>query len=144
MCHAAHVADHVLTLPPSWRASRPTRVALRYAAVAAVAVALAATHLPRPRTFCLLRATTGLPCPFCGGTTSAADLGRGRIGAAFAASPLAPLLLAAWPLLGNWPLFGNWPAPGWSRSRGLRWAAVAVVLAAAEVWQLRRFGWISG
>jgi hypothetical protein len=109
----------------------------RYAALAALVVALAAVHLrTRPPTLCLLRSTTGVPCPFCGGTTSAARLGSGDLRAAFAASPIAPLMLAAWPLL------GRLRSPAWWRPRAVRWTAVLVVLAGAEAWQLARFGLI--
>ena len=29
-------------------------------------IALASLHIRRPATVCMLRATTGIPCPFCG------------------------------------------------------------------------------
>ena len=108
----------------------------RYSAVAALVIVLAAVHLRRPATFCLLRATTGVPCPFCGGTTSAVRLGSGDVRSAFTASPIAPLMLAAWPLL------GRLRSPDWWRPRAVRWTGLLVVLAAAEVWQLARFGLI--
>jgi hypothetical protein len=107
---------------------------LRYAGVAAVVVVVAAVHVRRPPTFCLLRATTGIPCPFCGGTTSAVRLGHGDLVGAVRASPLAPLLLAAWPVL---DVAGR---PTWWASRRARWTVIGAVLAAAELWQLARFG----
>lgn len=113
------------------------RVGAQAAALVAFIVVLAAVHVRRPSTFCILRATTGVPCPFCGGTTAAVDLGHGRFAAAAAASPLALLLLASAPAL------GVVRAPAWwwrYRRRGV--AIVLVVLAMAEIWQLQRFGLI--
>jgi hypothetical protein len=113
------------------------RIGSRFAVIAVVVVLLAAVHVRRPATFCLLRATTGVPCPFCGGTTAAVDLGTGHVGTAAAASPLALLLLAAWPVVGA----VRTPA-WWWRHRTRIFAAVLVLLAAAEIWQLHRFGLI--
>jgi hypothetical protein len=90
----------------------------------------------RPSTLCTLRAVTGVPCPFCGGTTAAVRLGSGDLGGALRASPLALLVLAIAAAL---PLVRN----PWSRlSRPLGLGAVLVVLAGSELWQLHRFGWI--
>lgn len=111
------------------------RVGVRVVALAAVVVVLAAVHLRRPPTLCLLRATTGVPCPFCGGTTAAVDVGHGHLGAALAASPLGVALLAGWPLLGT-VRAPQW----WWRHRSRLIAAVLAVLALAEIWQLHRFG----
>jgi hypothetical protein len=112
-----------------------TVLGLRYVTVAAVAVVLAAVHLPRrPPTFCVLREFTGVPCPFCGGTTALSQLGRGRIDAALAASPLALLTAITAPALGHVSM------PAWLASRRRRWAVVLVVLAFSEMWQLERFG----
>ena len=114
-----------------------TRAGARVALLATVVVLLAAVHVRRPATFCLLRATTGVPCPFCGGTTAAVDLGNGRLGAAAAASPLALLLLAAWPVA------SAIRAPSWWWRHRARWlAGVLLVLTAAEIWQLHRLGLI--
>lgn len=41
---------------------------------------------------CLARQAVGLPCPFCGLTTSFTFAASGRIGDAFAAAPVGPLL----------------------------------------------------
>ena len=111
-------------------------VALRYLAMAALAVALAALHVRRPATLCLLRATTGIPCPFCGGTTAAVRLGHADVRGAVAASPLALLML------GVWPFVGVVRRPSWWQIRTVRWSVIAVVLVSAEVWQLLRFGLI--
>jgi hypothetical protein len=109
-------------------------VVRRYALLGVLLVALASVHLRnRPASLCLLRSVTGVPCPFCGGTTSAVQLGSGDVRAAFVASPIAPLMLAAWPLVGRWRTASWWP------SRPVRWGLVLAVLALAEVWQLARF-----
>jgi hypothetical protein len=110
-------------------------VLLRGAGLVAGLILLGAVHLRhRPATVCPLRALTGLPCPFCGGTTAAADLGRGRLGAAFLASPLALALAAALPVART-----PWRPPWWGRP-ALRRVVVVGVLVAAELWQLVRFG----
>jgi hypothetical protein len=115
-----------------------TNVAARYAGVALAAVALAALHLKhRPATFCLLRDLTGIPCPACGGTTAAVDLGHGNLSGALSASPLAVGVLALGPLVS-----GLQPPRWWGRRR-TRWLAVCLVLAVSEIWQLVRFGIIS-
>lgn len=146
-CHAARVTaetivcTHEWTLPTPVAAARratPLTVAKRYAAVAIVAVVIGALHIPhRPATLCLFRELTGIPCPFCGGTTAAVRLGHGNLTAALGASPLAVLLLA------TWPLFGAFRAPGWWHSRRARWLVIAAVLIGSEIWQLVRFGIIS-
>lgn len=43
---------------------------------------------------CPLRQATGVPCPFCGMTTSALATAHGDIAAAFAANPFGPVLIA--------------------------------------------------
>jgi hypothetical protein len=114
---------------------RTTVVTVRVLVLCAVAVALGAIHIPgRPRTLCTLRSLTGVPCPFCGGTTAVADLGRGRFVDAVAASPLAVALALALPLRGMASLGRLWTRPG------VRWGVIGVVLVTAELWQLQRFG----
>ena len=112
-------------------------VTLRLALLTAVAVLLAHVRLTgRPSTVCLLRATTGVPCPLCGGTTAAVQLGHGDLGEALRASPLAVLgapVVAALPLLRG--RLDRIPRRG-------AVAGLAIVLTAAEVWQLARFGLI--
>jgi Protein of unknown function (DUF2752) len=113
----------------------PVTVVGRYAAVAATAIVLGALHLPhRPATVCLFREVTGLPCPFCGGTTAAVRLGHANLGGALSASPLAVVLLATWPLM------GAVRPPRWWQVRRHRWLVVGVILVGSEVWQLVRFG----
>jgi hypothetical protein len=111
-------------------------VASRYLGMAVVVVAVAALHVRRPSTLCLLRATTGVPCPFCGGTTAAVRLGHADIRGALAASPLGLLMI------GSWPLMGVVRPPSWWGARTVRWSLIAIVLVSAEVWQLLRFGLI--
>jgi hypothetical protein len=113
------------------------RLAGRYLAVGVLTIGLASLHLRhRPPTVCVFRAVTGVPCPFCGGTTAAVDLGHGDLSGALRASPLALGVLAFLPLA------GRLPSPRWWLNRRVRWLAIAVVLAVAEVWQLSRFGLI--
>ena len=109
-------------------------VALRVALLAAAAVLLAHVRLSgRPSTLCLLRATTGVPCPLCGGTTAAVHVGRGDLASALRASPLAVLgapVLAALPVLR--PRLDRLP-------RRVRLGLLTGSLVAAELWQLARF-----
>jgi hypothetical protein len=92
----------------------------------------------RPASLCLLRTLTGVPCPFCGGTTAAVRLGEGDLRGSLAASPIALPMLLIWPLLG---LAGP---PRWAAARRVRWTAIAVILGGAELWQLARFGFLGG
>lgn len=117
--------------PHAPRAALPA-VAVRYAAIGAFAIGLAALHIRRPTTVCLLRATTGVPCPLCGGTTAVVRLGHGHVVDALRASPLA-VGLVAW-----LPWVGRVRPPSWWQVRGVRVTAVAAVLIGAEVWQLLR------
>lgn len=112
-----------------------TRVPARLALLLGAAVLLAHLRLDgRPSTLCLLRATTGIPCPLCGGTTAAVAIGSGDLAGALRASPLAvagaPFVAALPALRGR---LARVPRPA-------RIGALAVVLVAAEVWQLVRFG----
>src|SRR3954452_24932069 len=67
----------------------------------AASVGLAALRIPgRPHTVCLLRATTGLPCPLCGGTTTAVEIGHGQLVQGFMTSPLVVLAALALVLAG--------------------------------------------
>jgi hypothetical protein len=94
---------------------------------------LAALHLPwRPRTVCLLRLATGVPCPQCGGTTAAVEVGRADLLGALRASPLAVLGAAAFVVS---PLV-RLP----SLSTRATWVLILAVAAAAELYQLVRFG----
>lgn len=111
----------------------------RAMAVVGAAVLLALLVLPwRPPTLCLLRGLTGIPCPFCGGTTAMVQLGRGDVSAALQASPL--VVLAA-------PLWAVWPrlAPALRARidagvlRRASFAALGLALVASQGWQLQRY-----
>jgi Protein of unknown function (DUF2752) len=114
----------------------PRAVVLRrYVVVTGVVLTLGALHLRhRPATLCPFRALTGLPCPFCGGTTAAVRLGHGDLRGAVAASPIAVLLLAAWPFVGT---FG---VPRWWWVPLNRRLIITTIVIFSEVWQLARFG----
>jgi hypothetical protein len=113
----------------------PLPITARALGVVAVALALAAVHLPhRPRTLCLFRTTTGLPCPLCGGTTAVAHLGRGDLTGALAASPLVTAAAFVVPFVGTLRL------PAWATRPAVRLGLLGSVLLAAEIWQLVRFG----
>jgi hypothetical protein len=114
-------------------APRLRSAATRGLVLLAAAVGLALLHLPwRPRTVCLLRASTGIPCPLCGGTTAAVRVGRGDLVGGLRASPLAVLGALAFVTL---PL-ARLPQLG---SRAL-WLLIVTVAVAAEIYQLGRFG----
>ena len=88
-------------------------------------------HLPgRPSTLCALRALTGVPCPFCGGTTAGVRLGHADVLGALRASPLAVVGAIGFALepLGL-PSLGRY-----------RWVVIGLVGLASELWQLSRFG----
>jgi len=126
------------------RWGRPwTQAPLRLFALAAGALFLAALHIRRPATLCTLRATTGVPCPFCGGTTAAVRLGKGDPLGALAASPLALLLFmafVAWPLRVYSALPARWQALGHRRQAQVVLVVAALLLTTGELWQLHRFG----
>jgi hypothetical protein len=114
----------------------------RFAVMGAGAVLLGAVRIPgRPHTVCLLRLTTGIPCPLCGGTTAAVRVGQGHLVAGLAASPLAffgalVLVLAATPV-------GRRAVRAWREQPAtVKVLLGTTVLAAGECWQLARFGLI--
>lgn len=115
----------------------------RTAAFAVGALALANLHLPgRPATVCPLRALTGVPCPFCGGTTAAVNIGRLDLLGALRANPvvvLGAVAAACMPAVMaiNARRHGGWPS--WLTRRTVAGAIVCAV-AFSEVWQLFRFG----
>ncbi|MDX6285572.1 MAG: hypothetical protein QOG53_1057 [Frankiales bacterium] len=119
--------------------SRATAVVtVRALLLAAIAVAVGAIHLPgRPRTLCTLRALTGIPCPFCGGTTAVVELGHARVIDAVAASPLAVAVVGWLPFRSVVSLGRGWRHPM------IRWTLLGAALLAAECWQLQRFGLLS-
>ena len=128
--------------------STPERMALMGGALVPAAIAYPAVHaLTGFAPVCPLRAVTGIPCPFCGGTTAATALAGGRLGEALAANPFVPALAVV--LAGVLVLVVarslGWAAPprSWPRDRQRTGALVAGALVAVSwVFQLARFGWL--
>jgi hypothetical protein len=126
------------SLQTSPAAAARIRTVMRRVGLLAVAVMVTATvHPPaRPASLCILRTLTGIPCPFCGGTTAAVHLGHGDLGGAVAASPLAVAMLAVAPFAGAVAM------PAWL-ARPLVWRSIiATALVGGELWQLARFGFL--
>jgi hypothetical protein len=115
------------------------RSAAAVAGLAVVSVVLASVHVRRPETLCLLRATTGVPCPACGGTTAVVRLGRGDLVGAVAASPLA-VLLGVWLVLAPWRDRVARRVPAGLRRPVVARTALVALVAGAEAWQLARHG----
>jgi predicted ABC-type sugar transport system permease subunit len=115
----------------------------RLAVGVVAALALANLQVPgRPATLCPFRALTGIPCPFCGGTTAAVRLGRFDVLGALRANPvivLGALVVAIVPAV--LALRSSRPVALWSAlsPRTIR-VAIAIAVVFSEVWQLFRFG----
>jgi hypothetical protein len=115
----------------------------RVAAGAVAALAVANLHVPgRPATLCPFRAFTGLPCPFCGGTTAAVKLGHFDLLGALRANPvivLGAIVIATLPAVlafrSSRPV-----ARRFALSPRTIKVAIAVTVVFSEVWQLFRFG----
>lgn len=99
--------------------------------VAAAGFAIDASGVDRPATLCLLRAVTGVPCPFCGTTTAAARAATGDVLGALAANPVTVLAVLALVLA---PLYARRVPP--KVGPAVFTAGVTV----AWAWQLARFG----
>jgi hypothetical protein len=115
----------------------------RVTAVSLAALALANVTLPgRPATLCPLRALTGIPCPFCGGTTAAADVGHGNLVGALRANPV--VLVGALVVVAMPAFIAAGTARHVARPPLLTRRTIAVslmlVVVFSEVWQLSRFG----
>jgi hypothetical protein len=123
--------------------SRPWAAASRFGLLIAVVVGLAMLHIPRPPTLCLLRETTGIPCPMCGFTTAAVHLGHADLAGAAGASPLAVAACVGFVLI---PFTRRSRFATLWRELPNRWRqlipafAILAVLAFAEIWQIYRFG----
>jgi hypothetical protein len=96
--------------------------------------------LPDVGPLCPLRRLTGVPCPFCGMTTGVLALSRGDVVAAFAANPLAPLLVAAvvvsfLPFMYRSRSFEH----GLARARRVGRVVPWLLLPLLWVWELHRF-----
>ncbi len=94
---------------------------------------------------CLLRLTTGVPCPGCGLTTAAVALAHGDPGGAWAANPaifgLAALTVAVVPLVGLRAFGVLDPPRPWPARWRIRVGRVVGLLAVASwTFQLHRLG----
>jgi hypothetical protein len=127
--------------------SIPERLALSGLALVPVAVAWPRLHAATGLTLiCPLRAVTGVPCPFCGGTTAAVALAAGDLGGALAANPLVPVLALAMLVMTvvMAARLGGRLAP--SRPLGPAGTRLAVTVTAlmcllSWAWQVHRAGW---
>ena len=138
-----------MTVTVAYRpSSTPERMALAAAALVPAAMAYPAVHAATGfGPVCPLRETTGVPCPFCGGTTAATALADGRLSDALAANPFVPALAVA---LGGVLLLvlaralGRAAPPrSWPRDRQRTGALVAGALVTASwLFQLVRYGWL--
>lgn len=94
--------EAILTAEPARRRDL-LRQELVYATVAAgtlgTAFALSHNAIANGPIICPLRRTTGIPCPFCGMTTSFVNFGDGRIAESFQASPIGPIFFTALAIL---------------------------------------------
>ena len=101
--------------------------------VAAAGAAIDAAGVRRPATLCLLRAVTGVPCPFCGSTTAAARAATGDLIGALAANPVTVLAVLALVL-----------APLYARRvpRSVVPAVLTSGVTVAWAWQLARYGYV--
>jgi hypothetical protein len=132
----------VTVLVPASRAGFRTS-GQRVAIGAVAALALANLHVTgRPATLCPFRAMTGLPCPFCGGTTAAVKLGHFDVLGALQANPvivLGAVVVATMPAVlafRSSRTVARWPALTRTTIR----VAIAIAVVFSEVWQLFRFG----
>ena len=142
-----------LARPPArvlaWRpTSTPERLGLTGLAAAGASfvypAASRATGLTAP---CLLRMTTGIPCPFCGMTTASTALAAGALHAARVANPFV-LVLAGTTLVMTVLIAARAaglapPAASWQPARQRQaWLAAGLLAVASWLFQLHRFGWI--
>jgi hypothetical protein len=106
----------------------------RWLGGAMLALGLALPHVPgEPGLPCPLRATTGVPCPFCGLTTSVKATMRGDVHAAAVANPFGILaVVLAIALLAR---------PAWRRLRAPT-AVLAAGVAASWLFELHRFHFV--
>lgn len=102
------------------------------------ALLLSVLVLPwRPPTLCVLRGLTGIPCPFCGGTTAMVQLGRADLVAALQASPLVVLGAPLWVL---WPRLRPVLAARYDaqKLRIVLMGGLGAALLLSQAWQLHR------
>jgi Protein of unknown function (DUF2752) len=106
---------------------------LRSAGAMMLAAAVVLPVLPgHPGIACPLRALTGVPCPFCGLTTSVVDSAHGDVRGALSANPagLAAVVLALFLLL--------------ARPRSVAVPLIVAVAGLAGMWlfEFHRFGYL--
>jgi hypothetical protein len=117
--------------------------AARLGVLTAALLTLAMVRLPRPPTLCLLRGATGIPCPFCGFTTSGACLGHGDLAGALHASPFAVAACAvfvALPVIRRSSLSARWCELPYRSRQVTSLTAIVTALVLSESWQLLRYG----
>ena len=130
---------------------RPPRTLPEWSGLAAVAAAAAARSYDslaawagwNPR--CAVRVHLGVPCPFCGGTTSARALVEGRFLDAMVASPLVTAMAmfsAGMLVVYLLRLVRGGPPPGPKPLRTQRWSVVAALAVgcASVLYQAVRLG----
>ncbi len=136
---AAAVSPRDISLR-AWRGA-VGRSSLRAAVLggSAAVLAFAQTMDSQHRLFvCPLREITGIPCPFCGGTTAAISVARFDLGAGLAANPVAivaAIVVVLAPLL----VLTRIRLPAGRRQL----LAICGALALSELWQLARFSLVS-
>ncbi|GAA3214448.1 DUF2752 domain-containing protein [Actinocorallia longicatena] len=111
-------------------------VAGRVALMTAAALAVALAHrVGDPGILCPVRRFTGIPCPFCGGTTVFIELGSGHPVRALAANPLVFVgaFVFAFAPLGP-------AARWWALKNRTRNGILTLAIATSGIWQLARFG----
>lgn len=116
----------------------PLGVVLRVGGMSAAAVFASFVHrVHDPGILCPVRALTGVPCPFCGGTTVFMELGAAHPVKALAANPVVlvgAIGLATAPL-GSGRMW-------WAINPRSRAWIIGVVVGLSWVWQLARFGFL--
>jgi hypothetical protein len=106
----------------------------RWLGGAMLALGVALPHLPGdPGLPCPLRSTTGVPCPFCGLTTSVKAVLRGNVRSAAVANPFGILAVLAAVVLLLWPTWRRLQLPG---------AVLVAGIAASWLFELHRFHFI--
>ena len=102
---------------------------LRAAAAGMITIAAVYPALPgHPSVACPLRATTGIPCPFCGMTRAVVAAVHGHVGASLAFNPggIVVLALALVALV----------RPQWLARIRLPWWSFAVVFGVLWLWNI--------
>ena len=113
-------------------------VALRIGGMTVGAVLASFVHrVHDPGILCPVRALTGVPCPFCGGTTVFMEMGAAHPARALVANPV---VLAGAVGLATAPLGTG--RKWWAIEPRTRVWILGVVVALSWVWQLARFGFL--